>query len=65
MDKASFKTSAEELGDCVRPKIEEAKQEIERLNGRMSSFIQRHPTICLAGAVALGYVVAQVARRQR
>jgi hypothetical protein len=45
-------------------KIEQAKQQLGRLNGRVMSFIKDHPAACLLGVVALGYLVARVARRQ-
>ena len=64
MNTTSFKASVDELSDRVRPKIEEAKQKIGRINGKMTSFIQDHPAACLVGAIALGYLVARVARRQ-
>jgi len=64
MDSTQFKASIDDLGDRVRPKIDEAKQKFERINGRMTSFIQDHPAACLLGAIALGYLVARVARHQ-
>ena len=64
MDTTSFKASVEDLSDRVRPKFEEAKQKLGALNGRLSSFIQDHPAACLLGAVALGYLVARLARHQ-
>ena len=45
-------------------KIEQAKQQLGQLNGRITTFIKDHPAACLLGAVALGYLVARVARRQ-
>jgi hypothetical protein len=65
MDTTSFKASVDDLGERVRPKIEEAKQQFGRLNGRITGFIQDHPAACLVGAVALGYFVARLARRQQ
>jgi hypothetical protein len=65
MDTTSFKESVNDLGDRVRPKIEEAKQKLSRVNGRITSFIQDHPAACLLGAIALGYFVARAARHQR
>jgi hypothetical protein len=65
MDTTSFKSSVDDLSERVRPKIEDAKQKIGRINGRITSFIQEHPTTCLLGALALGYIAARVARRQR
>jgi hypothetical protein len=64
METASIKESVDDLSSRVRPKIEEAKQQIGRLNGRITSFIQDHPAACLLGALALGYLVARIARRQ-
>jgi hypothetical protein len=65
MDTTTFKASVDDLGDRVRPKIEEAKQQLGRMNGRITSFIQDHPAACLLGAVALGYLVARLARHQQ
>jgi hypothetical protein len=64
MDTTSFKDSVDDLSNRVRPKIDEAKQQIGRINGRITSFIQDHPAVCLLGALALGYLVARMARRQ-
>ena len=65
MDTTRIKKSVDDLGEKVRPKIEEAKQKLGRINGRVTSFIQNHPAACLLGALALGYLVARLARRQR
>lgn len=65
MDTTSFKTSVNDLNERVRPKIEDAKHNIGRIGGRITSFIQEHPGTCLLGAIALGYLVSRVARRQR
>ena len=64
MDSTHFKASIDDLSDRVRPKLEEAKQQIGRLNGKITSFIQDHPAACLLGAIAMGYLVARVARHQ-
>jgi hypothetical protein len=63
METSTIKNAVEDLSHQVRPKIEEAKQEIRRVSGQMTSFIQRRPATCLIGAVALGYIVARIARR--
>jgi hypothetical protein len=65
MDTTTFRASVDDLSDRVRPKIEEVKQQIGHINGRITTFIQDHPAACLLGAVALGYVVARVARQQQ
>ena len=64
MDTTRIKEGVDDLGEKVRPKIEEAKQKLGRINGRVTSFIQNHPAACLLGALALGYLVARLARRQ-
>jgi hypothetical protein len=64
MDAMSFENSLGDASDRIRPQIEQAKQTLGRLNGRVTTFIKQHPAACLLGAVALGYLVARVARRQ-
>jgi hypothetical protein len=64
MDTTSLQEGMDELGEKVRPKLEQARQQLGRLNGRITTFIQDHPAACLLGALALGYLVARVARRQ-
>ena len=61
METTSFENN---VGDRIRPQIEQAKQQLGQLNGRITTFIKEHPAACLLGAVALGYLVARVARRQ-
>ena len=64
MDTATIRKSVDDLGQRVRPKIEEAKEKLGRINGRATGFIKDHPAACLLGALALGYLVARLARRQ-
>jgi hypothetical protein len=64
MDTRSFKTSIEDVGDRFLPQIEDAKRRLDRLNGEVTGFIKDHPAACLLGAVALGYLVARVARNR-
>jgi hypothetical protein len=61
METTSFEGN---VGDRIRPHIDQAKQQLGQLNGRITTFIKDHPAACLLGAVALGYLVARVARRQ-
>jgi len=65
MNEATLGSSMDDLSERFRPKIEEAKQQIGRINSRITSLIQDHPAVCLLGALALGYLVARVARHQR
>jgi hypothetical protein len=64
MDTTRMMEELDNLGERARPTIAEAKQKLGRINGRVKSFIQDHPAACLLGALALGYLVARLARRQ-
>jgi hypothetical protein len=55
--------AARAIEDRVRPRIDEAKQQLSDLNGRVATFIRENPGKCLLGAVAIGYIVARLARR--
>jgi len=59
-----IKEGVDDLAERARPTIEEAKQKLGRINGRVTSIIQSHPAACLLGALALGYLVARLARHQ-
>jgi hypothetical protein len=62
MDTTSFENSAQDVVERIRPQIEDAKRRLGRVNGQVTDFIKEHPAACLLGAVALGYLVARVAR---
>jgi hypothetical protein len=62
METRSFENTLDDVGERIRPRIEDAKRRLGRLNGEITGFIQDHPAACLLGAVALGYLVARVAR---
>jgi hypothetical protein len=64
MEEATGKERMEDLGERIGSRLEEAKQQVGRIGGRITTFIKEHPAACLLGASALGYVVARVARRQ-
>lgn len=61
----SIKEKAEQLGERLEPHIRQGKRQLATLNQRARSFINDHPAACLFGALALGYVVARMARRER
>jgi hypothetical protein len=62
METTSFEGSAADVVARIRPQIEDAKRRLGRLNDRIAGFVTEHPAACLLGAVALGYLVACVAR---
>lgn len=61
----TLKETTEHLTERVRPHLEEGKRRIESLNTQARALINDHPAACLLGAVALGYLVARLARRER
>ena len=64
MNSTSFERSLDDIGDRVRPRVAEARKQLEGLDGRVRTFINEHPAACLLGALALGYLGARLARRQ-
>jgi hypothetical protein len=52
----------DEAHDQRRAPLEEAKERLRTLNERTKSYIKEHPAACLVGALALGFVVARLAR---
>lgn len=51
-----------ELEERVRPELDAAKEKLSNANAKVVGFIRAHPTQCLLGALALGYVVGRIAR---
>ncbi len=45
--------------------FDELKARLQEMNDKVKSFIAERPTACLLGALALGYVIARMARTQR
>lgn len=50
--------------DESRAVLEALKERVAELNERAKGLIKERPLACLVGAVALGYVVARIARRR-
>jgi ElaB/YqjD/DUF883 family membrane-anchored ribosome-binding protein len=58
-----IEATARELGERVRPQIEDAKKRLSSLNDKAIDFIKENPGTCLVGAVALGFLIGKIARR--
>ena len=56
---------ANDLVDRLRPALDDVKDRLRSVNERVSAFVREHPAACVAGAVALGYLAARLARRER
>ena len=55
--------TAQAFEERLRPQIEEAKRRVSDIGRETRTFIKEHPGACLVGAVALGYLIARIARR--
>jgi ElaB/YqjD/DUF883 family membrane-anchored ribosome-binding protein len=55
--------TARELGERVRPQIEDAKKRLSSLNGTVTGYIKENPGKCVLGAIALGFIVGKIASR--
>jgi ElaB/YqjD/DUF883 family membrane-anchored ribosome-binding protein len=56
--------TARELGERVRPQIENAKRRLSSMNDSMTEYIKENPGKCLVGAVAIGYLIGKIASRR-
>lgn len=63
--KDDIQETLRDAAERVRPRLEEGKQRLESLDKRARAFINEHPAACVVGALALGYLVARLARRER
>ena len=43
--------------------VEQTKQALDDAVGQVSDFIRERPIVCLAGALAFGYVIGKIASR--
>ncbi len=62
MENIDTQTKLAEAREKLRAPLEEAVARLRALNERARSYIKAHPVACLAGAAALGFVAARVAR---
>ncbi len=61
MENTSSEAKLDETSESRRS-LEEVKERLKSLNERAKSYIKAHPKVCLASALALGFVVARLAR---
>ncbi len=48
----------------LRQPMDELRERLQAANERVKGFIKDRPVTCLVGAMALGYVIARIARRR-
>ena len=58
----SLEGQLRDLGEQVRPQIEEVKEGIRDANQRVIAFIKERPITCLLGAAVAGYIIARIVR---
>jgi hypothetical protein len=63
MSMTQTEEQSSKITDRLAPEAEEIKQRLESLNEQVTTFIKDNAGLCLVGALALGYVVARVARK--
>jgi hypothetical protein len=63
MSMTSIEEQVEDVAAALPATADEVKQRLESLNQQVTTFIKQNAGFCLLGAVALGYVVARVARK--
>ena len=55
---------ARELGERVRPQIENARRRLETLGDSVTTYIKDNPGKCRVGAIAVGYLIGKIASRR-
>lgn len=58
-----LQSKARALQERIGPRVDEAKQNLNDLNERVSGFIRERPGTCLLGALAVGFVIGRIASR--
>jgi len=56
--------TAREIGERVKPQIEEARRRMESLNSSAIAYIKENPAKCVIGAIAAGYIIGKIAGRR-
>ena len=58
-----IEATAREIGERVRPQLEDAKRRLSSANDKVIDYIKENPGRCLIGAIAIGFLVGKIARR--
>ncbi|HVV51028.1 MAG TPA: hypothetical protein VHO06_15275 [Polyangia bacterium] len=58
-----IEATVREVGDRVRPQIDQARRRIKSLNHDVTGYIKDNPGRCLLGAIAVGFLIGKIARR--
>jgi len=58
-----IESTVREVGDRVRPQLDDAKRRLTSLNSDVTRYIKANPGRCLIGAMAVGFLIGKIARR--
>jgi hypothetical protein len=57
-----IEATVRQVGDRVRPQIDEARKRLTTLNKDVTGYVKENPGRCLLGALAIGFVIGKIAR---
>ena len=58
-----IESTVREVGERVRPQLDDARRRLTSLNSDVTSYIKANPGRCLIGAIAVGFLIGKIARR--
>jgi ElaB/YqjD/DUF883 family membrane-anchored ribosome-binding protein len=58
-----IESTVREVGQRVRPQLDDAKRRLTSLNSDVTSYVKENPGRCLLGAIAVGFLIGKIARR--
>jgi ElaB/YqjD/DUF883 family membrane-anchored ribosome-binding protein len=58
-----IESTVREVGERVRPQLDDAKRRLTSLNSDVTSYVKENPGRCLLGAIAVGFLIGKIARR--
>ncbi len=58
-----IEATVREMGERVRPQIDQARRRLTSLNRDAAGYIKENPGRCLLGALAVGFLIGKIARR--
>jgi ElaB/YqjD/DUF883 family membrane-anchored ribosome-binding protein len=58
-----IESTVREVGERVRPQLDDAKRRLTSLNNDVTGYIKENPGRCLIGAIAVGFLIGKIARR--
>lgn len=63
MDSTQLENTVREFEGRVEDQVKDVTRRLQDASSRAADFVREHPVGALVGAFAVGYVIAQIARR--